>query len=470
MKLIKSPGPEIEWLPRPLTPEIDLTQFGLHDVGNAERLVAMFGKDLRYSTERKRWFRWDSQRWGVDSVQRVRTDSKLVMLAFLKQAIRCGDEAKERFAKTSLNAKRLEYALSLAQPELAVLSADLDRDPWLLNFQNGTLDLRDSSFRSHDRADYITKMVPCDFDRDAECPRWLQLLTFMMNGQQELVDHLQRCFGYSLSGSTKEKTIFFLFGPGGTGKTTMLTAFREALGDDFGTLIQISTLFAGRENNTTNSDTADLCGARFAMSSEPDPGAKLSPSKLKRLTQGMGKIRARRLYENPFSFDETHKLWVDCNDRPVIPNADPATFSRLHPIPCLRQIPPDEVDRSLIGKLREEAPGILAWAAKGARRWYEEGLARPQEVTDSVASWREECDTIQEFILERCEVDERFSCRAARIYATYKSWCEQRRETPLTSTAFGTQLTQRFAKDYDKKSTIYRGITVKDFVRDEEEQ
>jgi putative DNA primase/helicase len=465
MKLIELPERENNWLPRP--PAIDLLQFGLHDAGNADRIVAVYGKDLRYSAERKKWFHWDGQRWGVDSKQRVRKDARLVMAAFLKAAIERADEAIERFAKRSLNAKPLEYALSLAQPDLVVMASEFDRDPWLLNFQNGTLDLRDSSFGSQRREDWITKMIPHDFDRDAECPQWFNLLHFMMNGKQELVDYLQRCFGYSLCGSTKEKIIFFVFGPGGTGKTTMLTAFREALGEDYGGLIQINTLLANRENNATNSDMADLCGIRFVMSSEPDPGAKLSPSKLKRLTQGMGKIRARHLFENFISFAETHKLWVDCNDRPSVPNADPATFSRLHSIPCQQQIPRDQIDRSRVAKLREEAPGILAWAVRGARLWYEQGLNPPKEVTDSVTEWQEECDNIQLFVLEKCEVDERLSCRAARLYATYKAWCEERREDALTSTAFGTQLRQRFPKDHTNRGTVYRGITVKESVRDE---
>jgi putative DNA primase/helicase len=290
-----------------------------------------------------------------------------------------------------------------------------------------------------------------------------------MNEKQELVDHLQRCFGYSLSGSTREKTIFFLFGPGGTGKTTMLTAFREALGEDYATLIQISTLLARGENNATTSDMADLCGARFAMTSEPDPNAKLSPSKLKRITQGMGKIKARRLYENPFSFEESHKLWVDCNDRPIIPNADPATFSRLHPVPCLRPIPKNEVDQALIATLRQEAPGILAWAVEGARLWHKEGLSRPEEVVSALKSWRDECDNIQQFIAERCEVGERFSVRASRIYTTYKTWCERRREEPITATAFWNQLTERFAKDHTNTGAVYKGITVRESVHDEAE-
>ena len=127
------------------------------------------------------------------------------------------------------------------------------------------------------------------------------LLKRMMDGDEEMVHYLQLGFGYSLTGTTREKAVFVLFGPSGTGKTTLLTAFRESIDEDYGTLIQISSLMAGKDSNAVTSDLADLCGARFAMSSEPEQGQKLSPSKLKRLTQGMGKVKTFpcRLYEKP---------------------------------------------------------------------------------------------------------------------------------------------------------------------------
>jgi putative DNA primase/helicase len=87
-------------------------------------------------------------------------------------------------------------------------------------------------------------------------------------------------------------------------------------------------------------------------------------------------------------------------------------------------------------------------------------LTRPDEVTAAVDSWREECDNIGQFLYERCELDERFSAGAARLYAAYKGWCESRREEPLTSTAFGNQLTQRFVKSHTNRGTVYQGVRV----------
>jgi putative DNA primase/helicase len=464
MAIVKEIGdPNADWLPkRPITPEIDILQYGLHDSGNAERIMAVYGRDMRYCTPWKKWLLWDGQRWTVDPSQRARRWAKLAMTMFLKQAIERGNDDQMKFAKSSLNAKRIEYALSLAQPELSVGAEDLDQKPWFLNFLNATVDLRDGQPHGHSREDLLTKLVPVDFDLTAKCPSWLQLLDRMMGDNQEMVDYLELSLGYSLTGSTREKAVFVLFGPSGTGKTTLLTAFREAIGDDYGILIQISSLMTGRDSNAITSDLADLCGARFAMSSEPEQGQKLSPSKLKRLTQGMGKVKTRRLYENPFSFEETHHLWIDCNDRPAIPGGDYATFARLHAIPCKVPIPQDEIDRDVITKLRDERAGILAWALRGAREWYHSGLTRPEQVSQATDTWREQCDQLRMFITARCVEGSVFTAYAEKLYRSYKTWCDECKDEALSSTAFGLRLGQEYEKRHTERGAQYQGIGLRD--------
>ena len=46
---------------------------------------------------------------------------------------------------------------------------ELDRDPWLVNCQNGTLDLRTGRLKDHDPSNLITKIIPVDYDPVHEC-------------------------------------------------------------------------------------------------------------------------------------------------------------------------------------------------------------------------------------------------------------------------------------------------------------
>jgi putative DNA primase/helicase len=65
----------------------------------------------------------------------------------------------------------------------------------------------------------------------------------------------------------------------------------------------------------------------------------------------------------------THKLWLGANHKPKVNGTDNAIWRRILLIPFSSTIPKNEQDRSLPEKLREELPGILAWAVRGCIEW-----------------------------------------------------------------------------------------------------
>jgi len=281
-----------------------------------------------------------------------------------------------------------------------------------------------------------------------------------LDRSQRLVAYLRRALGYSLTGTTIEKAVFIPFGTGDNGKSTMLSTFRNLV-EEYSHLLQVDTLMVRQESNNTQADLADLRGARFVQTSETEEGQRLAQGKLKRITQGMGKIKATRKYENPIEFAETHKLWMDTNRKPTIRDVDDkATFNRLHPIPFTVTIPKDQIDKELPNKLLGEAEGILAWAVEGARLWYVEGLAKPAEVEAAKDRWREDMDQLGRFIDERCVTGDGFRARAAALYADYKQWATDGGDRSLlTSTAFGTKLTDRgITKTHSERGAVYVGI------------
>jgi putative DNA primase/helicase len=280
---------------------------------------------------------------------------------------------------------------------------------------------------------------------------------------ERMVNYLQRALGYSLTGDTIEKAVFVLFGEGDNGKSTMLSTFRHLV-EEYAVLLQADTLMVRQECNNSQADLADLRGARFVQTSETEEGQRLAQAKLKRITQGMGKIKAVRKYENPIEFSETHKLWMDTNKKPTIRDADDkATFNRLHPIPFTVRIPEDQVDRDLPAKLLRDAEGILAWAVEGAKHWHESGLQRPFEVEAARNQWHAEMDKLARFIEERCIVAENLRVRASAVYGAYKSWAEASGEKDvMTSTTFGMKLTDRgFEKRHKEQGWTYFGIALR---------
>ena len=116
----------------------------------------------------------ESERRAKDAVRSIRAEVKK-----LKDA---GNAAAAEFlwkwAVKSQGAARLEALLKLArtEPEIAARDEDFDRDAWLLNVQNGTLDLRTGELRGHRREDLLTRLVPVAYEAGAEAPRWLKFL------------------------------------------------------------------------------------------------------------------------------------------------------------------------------------------------------------------------------------------------------------------------------------------------------
>jgi putative DNA primase/helicase len=450
-----------------------LLEFMRNDTGNAGRLTLKFGDRLRYCPAMRKWLCWDGSRWAVDDKGAARRLAKQAMLDYLAEATEAEDKDHMAFAYHSLDARRIANLLTMAECELVITPGELDTHPFLINFLNGTVDLRTGELSPHNPAHFITKLVHHNYIPRAACPLFLSVIARMMGNHpdasepeldraERMVNYLQRALGYSLTGTTEEKAVFVPFGRGNNGKTTLLSTFLLLL-EEYSVLLQVDTLMARQESNNTQADLADLRGARFVMTSETEEGQRLSQGKLKRITQGMGKIKATRKYENPIEFPETHKLWMDTNAKPMIRAADDqATFNRLHPIPFTVTIPPEEIDKSLPRKLLAEAEGILAWAVEGAKLWWRDGLGKPPEVAAANDDWRAENDQLGRFIEECCVVADSLSGKARQLYECYRAWAEGAGENAISETLFGRRLKDRgFAKEHRRYGTVYAGIALR---------
>jgi putative DNA primase/helicase len=450
----------------------DLLAQGFHDSGNAERLILLHGHELRYCHAFKKWLIYDRRRWAIDKTDQSRKLAKQTIVAFMEQAIEARNEPAEKFARLSLDSKRITNMLSMAECEAFVTSDQLDQDIWLLNFLNGTVDLRTGKLRRHDPGELITKLVHCEYRQDAECPIFLAALGRMMGAGPDaseaeleradrLVSYLQKALGYSLTGSTSEKVVFLCHGLGNNGKTTLLSTFLQIL-KEYSVLLQIDTLMVRQESSNSQADLADLRGARFVMTSETEEGQRLAEGKLKRITQGMGKIKACRKYENPVEFDETHKLWMDCNHKPIVRGTDAAIWNRLHPIPFTVTIPAAEIDPELPAKLLAESPGILAWAVAGSVRWCIERLGKAPEVTEAVREYREEMNQVGRFLAECCIILPTGTVKARQLYSAYRKWVEDAGEHSISEAIFAKRLADRGTeKSRTESGVAYRGVGLK---------
>ncbi len=447
---------EMEYTPAAphVTPENDLTE-----LMNARRLVALFGQQLRYVSEWG-WMAWTGKRWERDTTGAVMRYAKETALSYYQDAAQAAsagdsDKAKElaQHAKRSQSARAIRAMVELAQSELEVIARpeDFDNDPWVLNCENGTLDLRTGELRPHDPADLLTKLCPVNYDPAATCPTWERFQNEIAAECAAIVAYKQRMYGYSLTGDVSEQAFFIAYGTGANGKSTEVNTIRAILGPDYAWHIPTESLLTKAHGGGIPNDLARLKGMRFVTAIESDLGRRLAEGLVKQLTGG-DPITARYMRAEFFTFDPTHKLILATNHKPEIWGSDHAIWRRIKLIPYTVTIPKARQDKDLPEKLLAEAAGILAWLVRGCLAWQREGLAEPGEVTNATNAYRQEQDVIGEFLADRCIFKPTATVAKGELYEAYVTWCETNKETPLSKRKFGGKITERGDVAEDKST------------------
>jgi putative DNA primase/helicase len=424
-------------------------EYPLTDVGNAERFAARWQGTVKYCFRLEAWLVWNGRRWEIDAGGLIGSSAKAVMRGIGVEAVKQNDDAKRQallqWARQSENVRRIEGMISLARNEqgMSVEVADLDRDPWLLNVENGTLDLRTGELKPHDPGNLITKIAPLTFDADAECPVFDTFLERIFDADVATISFVQRAIGYSLTGRVSEQAMFIAYGKGANGKSTLFDAVRHVLGE-YATHTPAETFLSKRSGGgaAASPDLARLRGARFVTAVEADQGRRLAEALVKEITGG-DPITARHLHKEYFEFKPQCKVWLATNHKPDIRGTDDGIWRRIHLLPFSVAIPKEQQDKDLMEKLRAEAPGILAWAARGCLDWQQRGLMPPSTVTQATDEYRADSDELGDFIAAKCEIDPTAQTAASALYSAYKGWCEDNGSDALSSRRFGSMVAER---------------------------
>ncbi len=453
------------------------------DAGNARRLVALFGRDIRYCPEWKSWLVWTGKYWQRDvgelllmqmakrTVQSLYREARAWVdkLSDERPPEMVGEEADKatafakkaagllKWAIASENSSRLRAMIGLAQdePGIPVSPSAFDRHPYLYNAQNGTIDLRTGELREHSRENYLTILVDIDYDPQATCPRWQQFLGEVL-ATSDTVAFIKRAIGYTLTGETYEHAFFFMGGKGGNGKSTLQNTMLKVLGD-YGHKAGIETFMESqhaRSGSSASPDVAALPGKRLVSPGEVKQGHKLNEQFVKELVSADPQA-ARQLYERQFSFIPQCKVWMYGNYDPRITGRDEGIWRRFHYIPFKAKFtenPGDgekQKDELLPKKLEQELPGILAWAVQGCMEWQQIGLGVSQEVKEATNQYNQRQDALAPFLEDRCIIAPQAKAKKSALWKAYQEWLEENAEASKfdTSHALSRELKTRGFKD-----------------------
>lgn len=448
--------------------------YTMDDTGNAERMFVNYGSRLRYSYVEKTWYYWDERRWCRDitgTIDRVADDSLGIMqseLEIYKQIdLRCpskdGQQTMEklfqRHIKTSRSSKAKTAMKKELQHRVPIVLGQFDRDKYALNTPTGIIDLKQSKLLNHDIEKYITKLTGTGLS-DSDCPQWKAFLDTIFGGDAEMIRYIQKAVGYSLSGSTNEQCVFFLYGTGRNGKSTFLDTIRAMMGDYAANAQPETIMVSQKSSGGARSDIARLKGARFVTTVEPNEGMRLDEGLIKQLTGG-DPVTARFQYSQEFEFVPEFKIWMATNHKPIIRGTDTGIWRRIHLVPFTAAIPESKVDRNLPYKLRKELPSILKWAVDGYALYKSEGLRMPAAVLNAVDDYRREMDVISAFLSACCTVGKGAE-QSSVLYAVYCKWASDNNEYKMSHTKFSLEICKKegIGKERKRDGNYFFGVTL----------
>ena len=418
------------------------------DLGNGNLFSDVFANCLVFVPEKKSWFCYTGKRWVQDTGSvHAKELCKRLADGLNAYAMTIEDERARteylRFCAKWQGRQYRETVLSDASTVRTCSYSSFDKDPWILNCLNGSLNLRTGVFRPHRPSDMITKLAGVYYDPAATCERWNTFIREIMCDDMEKAAFLQKSLGYSLTGYTAEECFFILHGATSrNGKGTLMETFRTLMGD-YGRAATPETITRKTVANGSapTEDVARLAGARFINISEPDKNMILSSALIKTLT-GNDTITASCKFESFFEFKMVGKIFINTNHLPQI--TDPSVFSsdRIKVIPFLKHFSEEERDTSLKGHFTERSnlSAVLNWCIAGLNMYLSDGLRIPASVRDATEKYKYDSDKVSRFIEEELEPEYGIRTKAADVFKAYQQFCFANHFKESSSKTFNNDL------------------------------
>ena len=433
------------------------------DVGNAERLIATNGDDIRYVYEYKNWIHWEDDIWVTDENGHMSRLAKQVAKSIFLEAANEADEKLQKklvtHAFASEGSNRLNSMIDVSTTEIGITISQsaLDNDRYLLGVKNGVVDLKTGNLLPSTKPQMITKRANVEFDADAQCPVWENALSQMMAGDKDVVEYLQRAVGYSLTGDTREHLLFFLHGFGENGKSVFINIIQKFL-NDYAAQTPVSTIMKKAKGSIPN-DIARLKGARFVSTTETEEDSRISDAEVKHMTGG-DTVTARYLHKEFFEFIPQFKLWISGNYKPIL-GEDHGIWRRVILVPFEVTFDEKTRDDQLEDKLTNELPGILNWAIKGCLNWQKQSLKvnPPKKIANATNEYKSDNDRIDSWTYDCCEKDPSFSAKSSELYESFRNWAGTNGESGMSHRTFSQKMVERrYAKKRTNTGVVFIGI------------
>lgn len=452
-----------------------LLSYDPSEVGFSQLFTDIYAGQLKYNPNLGKWYWWSTHFWREDRTGLTLNRGIEATRSYMQAAMRIQD-ADARSARVKQGLKQQHYnfinhslILATSFPHINTPSENWDKDEKLIACENGVLDLTTGKLRPGLPEDMISKHIEVNYSPDAYAPKWQKFLEDIFQGDQKVIQYVQRCVGYTLTGSIKEQCLFILLGYGANGKSTFLEVLHKLFGE-YGQSAPFSTFERQQGGTRQSNDLAVLDGKRFISASEPRQGSVFDESRLKQLTGG-DIITARFLHQEYFSFRPIGKIWIAANHAPIVKDDSAGFWRRVHKIDFNERFwDADNPDKPTGAKVKNtqlneelfsEMSGIFNWAVQGAIQWFSKGLIPPSTVREATKAYEIDSDPLAPFIGQKCIIEPDAKVLKEDLFRAYSIDCEIRKLKTyeiLSARRFHERLAPRYTVTSEGTQFFYNGI------------
>lgn len=441
------------------------------DLGRSKIFAKRYADTVAWHREAREWYSWDGQKWASGAEMQVLQLAKALVPDMITEAnhmvVRAVGEDELNRAKAiyrdtikAKSEKCIKSFLELSKSDLFVNSSRFDSDPFLLNCQNGIVDLRTGKLYPHEPASYVSKITNAAYRPGAKFKLFSDFLKQITCDDPELAGYFQQICGMAAIGKVYHEGMCIFYGSGQNGKSTFLNCISKIFGTYAGE-INPEVLMSQRDGKQPVGITA-IEGKRFVTAFETEEGRRLSGAMLKRLASS-DPITGRELYQKERSFLPSHTLILSTNHLPKVGSNDTGTWRRIMVVPFRANIQGRRQIKDFAGVLyNADADAILSWIIEGAIAYIKNNyhIQIPAAVKQSTEDYAAGEDWLSRFICDCCDLDQ-FEESGSKLFSTYDNWCQENNEYRRSSNEFAKALKDKgFEKKHSRYGTRWIGIRV----------
>lgn len=399
-------------------------------------------------------------RAGGKDLEKACTTPKLMQLYFML----LGAKTYLKFVQKRRDYKYVVSTMNAAKPMLAINVTDLDKDPFLINTPEATIDMTKgmAGKKEHDPADLITKITACSPSGVGK-KIWEDALDTFFLGDKELIDYVQQIVGIAAIGKVYQEHMIIAYGGGANGKSTFWNTIFRVLGNYAGKISAESLTMNCKRN--VKPEMAELKGKRLIIASEMEEGMRLNTATVKQLCS-TDEIQAEKKYKDPFHFVPSHTLVLYTNHLPKVGANDDGIWRRLVVIPFNAKITGASDIKNYSDYLFDNAGSyIMNWIIEGAKKAIAADFKTktPKIVEDAIQAYREDNDWLGQFIDACCDVDPSLTAKSGELYQAYRAHCMTNGEYIRSTSDFYSSMEKAgFNKRKTNKGALVLGLGLKE--------